>query len=99
MTLPQMTEEIAQAIVEYRSGNPFVSRGDLLRIPQVTTAIFNAIIERVTVVSDTFTVRALGTSRYVSPATGRPSDIGVHLTAVIDRTTGRCRIVRLRQDN
>jgi type II secretory pathway component PulK len=99
MMLPQMTEEVAQAIVAYRDANPLMSRGDLLRVETVTPAIFNAIIERVTVVSDSYLVRALGTSQVVMPGSGRTSDISVHLTAVVDRTTGRCRIVRLRQDN
>lgn len=99
MTLPQMTEEIAQAIVAYRDSNPMVSRGDLLRIDEVTPAIFNAIVEKVTVVSDTFLVRALGTAQVILPGSGRPNDISVHLTAVLDRTSGKCRIARLRQDN
>jgi DNA uptake protein ComE-like DNA-binding protein len=96
--LPQMSEEIAQAIVEYRQANPLVSRGDLLKLPEVTPAVFNAIVERVTVLSDSFTVRALGVQR-MTDDTGRLTDIAVHLTAVLDRTTGRCRIVRLRQDD
>ncbi|MBM3459294.1 MAG: helix-hairpin-helix domain-containing protein [Armatimonadetes bacterium] len=98
-TLPQMTEEAAQGIVSYRENTPFQSRGDLLRLPEITQAVFNAIIERVTVLSDRFTVRSLGMSRSVSQSTGRESDLGVHLTATLDRSTGRCRIVRLRQDN
>jgi hypothetical protein len=117
MTLPQMTEEVAQAIVDYRATTPFLSRGAILRIPAaggnssggtgrntpgqfaVSTALFNQIIEKVTVVSDSFTVRVLGVGQSVSAATGTPSDIAVHLTAVLDRSTGRCRIRRLRQDN
>lgn len=99
MTLPQMTEEAAQAIVAYREGNPLVTRGDLLRIDEVSQAIFNAIVERVTVMSDTYLVRALGTAQGIMPGNGRTRDIGVHLSAVLDRTSGRCRIVRLRQDN
>jgi hypothetical protein len=94
-----MTEEVAQAIVAYREGNPLVTRGDLVRIAGVTPAIFNAIVERVTVLSDTYLVRALGTAQGVMPGNGRTRDIGVHLTAVLDRTSGRCRITRLRQDN
>lgn len=62
-------------------------------------ALFNGIVEKVTVISDTFTVRALGAPRTVNQFTGRMSDLAVHLTAVIDRSSGRCRIVRLRQDN
>lgn len=99
MTLPQMTEEIAQAIVGYRDANPMVSRGDLLRIETITPAIFNAIVEKVTVVSDTYLVRSFGTSQIPMPGSGRTNDIGVHLTAVLDRSSGKCRIVRLRQDN
>ena len=57
------------------------------------------LIEKVTVVSDSYTVRALGMSKNVSLGSGRINDLAVHLTATIDRTTGRCRIVRLRQDN
>jgi hypothetical protein len=48
--------------------------------------------------SDSFTVRALGIPLQLS-GNGRISDLAVHLTAVIDRSSGRCRIVRLRQDN
>jgi DNA uptake protein ComE-like DNA-binding protein len=99
MTLPQMTEEIAQAIVAYRDANPMISRGDLLKVDEVTPAIFNAIVEKVTVISDTFLVRSYGTSQVLLPGSGRPNDIAVHLSAVIDRTSGKCRIVRLRQDN
>jgi hypothetical protein len=99
MTLPQMTDAIAQAIVDYRQSTPLISRGDLLQIPQVTQAVFNAIVERVTVVSDSYTVRSLGTARAINPATGNPNDIAVHLTAILDRSNGRCRIARLRQDN
>lgn len=99
LSLPQMTEQVAQAIVDYRSTKPFVSRGDLLQIDTVTPAIFNAVIEKVTVISDTYTVRVLGLGETLSPGSGRPSDIGVHLTAILDRSNGRCRIARLRQDN
>ena len=99
MTLPQMTEEIAQLIVSYRETTPFVSRGDLLQIPELTQQVFNQIIERVTVVSDSYTVRSLGFARSDPAGIMRPTDIAVHLTAVLDRSTGRCRIVRLRQDN
>jgi len=99
MTLPQMTEEVAQAIVAYREENPLTTRGDILRIQEVTPAIFNAIVEQVTVMSDTYLVRALGTAQGLMPGNGRTRDIGVHLTAILDRTSGRCRIVRLRQDN
>ncbi len=98
ITLPQMTEEIVQAIVARRESAPFMSRGDLLLVQEVTPAIFNAVIERVTVISDSFTVRALGVARTPEGFTV-PRDIAVHLTAVIDRSTGRCRIARLRQDN
>jgi hypothetical protein len=99
MTLPQMTEEIAQAIVSYRDANPMVSRGDLLQIDEITPNIFNAIVEKVTVISDTFLVRALGTSQVIMPGSGRTNDISVHLTAVLDRSSGKCKVVRLRQDN
>lgn len=99
MSLPQMTEEVAAAIVAYRDANPMMSRGDLLNVSEVTPAIFNAIVERVTVVSDTYLVRALGTAQGIMPGNQRTRDISVHLTAVLDRTSGRCRIVRLRQDN
>ena len=95
----QFTFRDAQAIVDYRDSNPFQSRGDLLQIQQVTPAIFNAIIEKVTVVSDSYTVRVIGLGQDISPGTGRASDIAVHLTAILDRTTGKCRVVRLRQDN
>jgi hypothetical protein len=122
MSLPNMTEEVAQGIMTYREGQPFRSRGEILLVPEVTQAsairgvpgaggqvqvtvstapstLFNAIIERITVVSDSYTVRALGLPLQTSVGTGRWSDLAVHLTAVIDRTTGRCRIRRLRQDN
>ena len=99
MTLPQMTEEIAQAIIDYRTATPLVSRGDLLRVDQVTQQVFNNIIERVTVFSDSYHIRVLGMSRNVSVGTGRISDLAVHLTVTLDRSTGKCRIVRLRQDN
>lgn len=98
LTLPQMTEEIVQAIVSRRDSSPFISRGDLLLVQEVTPAVFNAVIERVTVVSDSFTVRALGLAR-TPEGFSVPRDVAVHLTAVIDRSTGRCRIARLRQDN
>lgn len=99
MTLPQMTEEIAQAIIDYRATTPFASRGDLLRVTEVTQQVFNNIIERVTVFSDSYHVRVLGMSRNVSPGNGRISDLAIHLTVTLDRSTGRCRIARLRQDN
>jgi hypothetical protein len=98
-SLPQMTDPVAQAIVDYRTAQPFQSRGDLLQVPQVTQTLFNAVIEKVTVVSDSYSVRVLGMGTAVSAGSGRPSDLAVHLTATLDRSTGRCRIVRLRQDN
>jgi type II secretory pathway component PulK len=99
VTLPQMTPEIAQLIVDTRTDAPYQSRGDLLKIQEITPAIFNSIVERITVVSDRFLVRSLGTSLLVSQSTGRQSDLAVHLTAILDRSSGRCRIVRIRQDN
>lgn len=94
-----MTEEIAQAIIDYRATTPLTSRGDLLRIPEVTQPVFNNVIERVTVFSDSYHVRVLGMSRNVSVGSGRISDLAIHLTATLDRSTGKCRIARLRQDN
>jgi DNA uptake protein ComE-like DNA-binding protein len=126
MSLPQMTEQVAQAIVDYRQSTPFLSRGDLLIVPgtggtaggsssgttggntagsrttgqyAVSQQLFNAIVERVTVVSDSYTVRVLGFGHTLNSTTGVPNDIAVHLTATLDRSSGRCRIVRLRQDN
>src|SRR5688572_793902 len=109
MTLPNMTEEVAQAIIAHREQQPFRSRGDLLLIqevrqpitPTVTAgaanqritrtqdrnAMFNGLVEKVTVVSDSFTVRVLGVQMTPNAATGRQSDLAVHLTAVIDRSS------------
>jgi hypothetical protein len=97
--LPEMTPEVAQAIVAYRQSNPFRTRGDVLAVPQVTQQIFNAMIEHVTVFSDSFKVRVLGFSLTADVGQQRQRDTGVHLTAILDRSTGRTRIVRLRQDN
>ena len=97
--LPQMTSDVANDIINYRGSTPFVSRGDILQVTSVTPAIFNAIVENISSMSDTFTVRSLGISQVLRGSGQRTTDVAVHLTAIIDRTTGKCRVVRLKQDN
>src|SRR4029077_6599279 len=99
LTLPQMPHPVAQATVDSRTPQPLVSRGDLLQIAEVTPAIFNAIVEKVTVISDTFTVRALGSFRLPNEDPPRVANLAVHVTARLDCTSGRCRIAWMRQDN
>ncbi|MBI3912146.1 MAG: general secretion pathway protein GspK [Armatimonadetes bacterium] len=89
--LSPVTPELAQAIVARRQSAPFASRGDLLEIEEVTPALFNALVNRVTVFSDRFQVFSVGMVQ------GR--DIAVHLTAWVDRSSGRCVITHFRQDN
>lgn len=99
MTFDGMTEEAADAIVTQRESQPFQSRGDLLQLQEITNEVFNSMIEKTTVISDSFTARVMGMARTQPESGGRPREIGVHLTVMLDRTSGRCRIVRLRQDN
>jgi type II secretory pathway component PulK len=60
MTLPQMTEAVAQEIVNYRTASPFLRRGDLRNVNGMTEEIFKAIIDSVTVQSYQFRIIAEG---------------------------------------
>ena len=78
MTLPQMTKELAQAIVKFRNSSkgPFHDQGDLLSVPGMTEDAFKEIAERVTPRSYVFAVTSVGTAR---------SGVRRRITAVIDR--------------
>ena len=80
-------------------GKMDMGQGVDVAIGQIVAEELDVVFEKVTVVSDSFTVRVLGMGQSISQSNGVQSDIAVHLTAVLDRTTGRCRIRRLRQDN
>ena len=88
---------VVSAILAYRDSQPFRSRGDLLMaIGQQGTAasaelrqIFNALVDHVTVVSDSYDVESFGITR--------DGLIATQIRATVDRTTGRSVIVRFRQ--
>ena len=62
MTLPGMTEDLANAIITQRSSNigPFTRRSDLLSVSGMTDEVFRQIIDYVTVQSYQFRIIAEG---------------------------------------
>lgn len=62
MTLPGMTEALAQEIMTYRESNlgPFTSRADLLQVNGMTEEVFRELIDYVTVQSYQFRIVAEG---------------------------------------
>lgn len=75
-TLDGMTEPAVQAIVAQREKEPFTTRGELLKLTEITDDIFAQIAERVTVRSSSLRITSVG-----SVEDGR---IRVRLTAVVD---------------
>jgi type II secretory pathway component PulK len=75
-TLDGMTQQAVEAIINYRATAPFVTRGDLLKLTEVTDGLFAQIAERVTVRSSALRITSVG-----SVDDGR---IRVQLTAVVD---------------
>ena len=84
-TLDGMTEQAVQAIVTQREKEPFTTRGELLKLTEVTDDIFAQIAERVTVRSSALRVTSIG-----SVEDGR---IRVRLTAVVDLKDSQPKIV------
>ncbi|MFQ6096584.1 MAG: helix-hairpin-helix domain-containing protein [Armatimonadota bacterium] len=90
-TLPDITDEVVEAIVSRRESEPFATRGDILNIEQVNEGVFKAIIDHITVSSSSYTIYALGRIQ--------ESGIAAHVTAVLD-TSGDAPAIRyFRQDN
>ncbi len=60
LTLPEMTEEAAQAIVSARESQPFTNLGEVLEVEQIDPPLFQAIANYVTVRSRSFRCVARG---------------------------------------
>ncbi len=84
-TLDGMTEQAVQAIVAQRQKEPFTTRGDLLKLTEVTDDIFAQIAERITVCSSALRITSVG-----SVEDGR---IRVGLTAIVDLKDSEPKIV------
>lgn len=76
--LPGITEELAQAIVNYReSAGYFANIGWLLRVPGVSREIFQQVAPRITARSETF--RILSEGKIASTGARRRIEVIVHL--------------------
>ena len=90
-TLPDMTEELATAIVNRRQSQPFAGRGDIVYLEKVDPQVLGNLLEYITVNSDAYRVYALGIID--------ETEIAVHVTAVIDTSESPALIRYFRQDN
>ncbi|MFQ5809143.1 MAG: type II secretion system protein GspK, partial [Armatimonadota bacterium] len=90
-TLPQMTEEIVNAIANRRDSEPFAGRGDIAHLESVDPQVLGQLLEHITVNSNSYRMYALGTID--------ETEIAVHVTAVVDMTESPARIRYFRQDN
>jgi len=86
-TLEGMTEQVLNAIADYREAQSFTTRGDLLALKEMDEALFAQLVEAVTVRSSTLRITAIG-----SVDEGR---IRVRVTAVVDLKQSEPRIVYL----
>ena len=84
-TLEGMTEEVLNAIVEYRDAQPFTSRGELLALKEMNETLFTQLVEAVTVRSSTLKITSTG-----SVEEGR---VRARVTAVVDLKESEPRIV------
>lgn len=82
-TLPNMTADIASAIVA-RQSTGFTSLGDLTTVPGLSGGPLTQVADRLTVGSDTWLVRAHGES----------GGIGVSVEAVVGVRNGRAQVLR-----
>jgi len=94
MCLPGMTEQAATALLRQRAQSPFQSRGAILMPAlekQIDRALFDRIIDLITVTSDTYRISSLG----------QVGDTGIvsHLTAVVEMAGGESRLAYIRQDS
>jgi type II secretory pathway component PulK len=81
-TLPGITPDIAQAINQ-RQSQGFASLGEIVTIPGVTSEVLAQCVDLLTVTSDTFLVRILGTSGRSTYALEAVVDIQEGLPVVI----------------
>jgi competence ComEA-like helix-hairpin-helix protein len=85
LSLPQMTEEIAQAIVTQRQSQPFQTLGDLLGVEQVDQTLLKAIVQQITTRSLTFRTIARGTIE--------ERRVAAEITTVVDMSQDSPRLV------
>jgi len=90
-TLPEMTEELANAIVDHRQRESFQTRGDIAYLESADPQVLENLLDHITVNSNSYRLYALGTID--------ETQIAVHVTAVIDTTQSPARIRYFRQDN
>ena len=60
MAIDGMTEQVAQAIIRDREQQPFTTRGELLRLSEVTDELFSQLVEEITVRSSTLRISSIG---------------------------------------
>lgn len=60
LAIDGMTEQVAQAIIRERDEEPFTTRGELLRLSEVTDEVFTQLIEQLTVRSSTLRITSVG---------------------------------------
>jgi competence ComEA-like helix-hairpin-helix protein len=78
--LPGITEEMAQAIVNYReSSGPFANIAMLLQVPNMTREIFKQVVPRITVRSETY--RILSEGRIKSSGVRQRIQMIVHVSS------------------
>jgi type II secretory pathway component PulK/phosphotransferase system HPr-like phosphotransfer protein len=90
-TLPEMTQELANAIVARREAQPFAGRGDIVNLENVDPQVLGNLLDHITANSNAYRMYALGTID--------ETEIAVHVTAVVDMTQSPARIRYFRQDN
>jgi general secretion pathway protein K len=76
LAIDGMTEELAQAIIRDREEQPFTTRGELLRLSEVTDEVFVELIEQITVRSSTL--------RIVSVGSVEEERVRVRIVAIVD---------------
>ena len=78
--LPGITEEMAQAIVNYReSSGPFANVAMLLQVPNMSREIFKQVVPRITVRSETY--RILSEGRIKSSGVRQRIQMIVHVSS------------------
>lgn len=87
LAIDGMTEQAAQAIVREREENPFTTRGELLRLSEVTDEVFTQVVEQITVRSSTLRITSVG-----SVEEGR---VRVQVVAVVDLKQSEPMIVHI----
>jgi competence ComEA-like helix-hairpin-helix protein len=86
-TIDGMTDQALKAILQYREQQPFITRGDLLALPEITEVLFTQLVEKVTVRSSTLRITSIG-----SVEAGR---VRVQVTAVVSLQSAEPQIVYL----